>query len=132
MPILELPISVAGRRLRPVALGLTVWCVAVLWADHADGIDRSEWPVLAAVIVATVAFCGGWLRRSTVWEQTGLALVVFAAMSNALQVWFALGAQPRVLVSLAVAIIAAGSFFLERMDPITERVYGRPGRAGGK
>ena len=126
MPILELPVSLLGRRLRPVALGLTMWCAAVLWSVYADGIAVSEAVVVAVVATALILFCAGWVMRSSKLEQAGLLGVVFAATANAVQVVLTLGVQPRILVSAAIAVIAAGSYFLERLDPLTD---GR--RAGG-
>ena len=51
MPVLELPITVLGRRVRPVALGLTLWGGAVLWAMLADRTLSGPEPAQAGALI---------------------------------------------------------------------------------
>ena len=118
MPPLELPVTVFGRRVRPVALGLSIWAAAVMWATHQlNHWIWCEWLVIGVCILAIVLFVAGWIFRSSKLEERGLLAIFAAALSNALHVMLTTGWQPRVLVSIAAAVIAAGSYWLERLLP---------------
>ena len=122
MPILELPLAIAGRKVRPVALGLMLWGAALLWAMIADGdLSLPEHVTAGVILVGAVAFTVGWLRDSTRMEQAGLLCAVFVAVAGLVTSLLTVGWAPRDLVSLGALVISVGAYWLEELDPTGQR-----------
>ena len=119
MPPLELPIALFGRRVRPVALGLLIWNLAVAWsiATEARQVGWIEHAIAVAAVVASLLFLLGWVCRSDAEEAAGLALTFFVAAWTIAWLALTVGWTPRELTTVAIAVIAAGSFWLERLLP---------------
>ena len=120
MPPLELPIRVFGRAVRPVAIGLSSWCIALIWYHQSDqwhSISEAllGWVSLAAVVLFVVA----WVFRSNRTEMAALLCVTYVSVGEVALIGWTEGGivQSRVLLAAGTGAIAAGSFWLESLDP---------------
>lgn len=122
MPPMNLPVTIWGRPVKPVALGLAIMMLifAIFNVLNLDVFYVSIWgDVVGLTAFASFAiFTVAWIINSQRLAEYGLALAagVFIARCIALLLingWEAQG----VYFSAGAAIIAAGSYFLERTDP---------------
>jgi hypothetical protein len=122
MPPLNLPISFFGRPIKPVSLGFSIFMVTfVVYNVRNTGVfGDSRWGDVIAVVAgaALVLLTLAWARNSQRLAEYGLLLsgTVFTIRGTFLLLTFGFDRQD-VYFSLGVAIIAFGSYFLERADP---------------
>lgn len=122
MPPMDLPVAVFGRPIKPVALGLVIICVTLLWSNLVDvGVfGASRWGDLLGALcgAAAVLFLIGWWGRSQAMAENALLAVSAAMIFRSLGLLFEHGPiEQSVYLSLGVATIAVGSYILERLDP---------------
>lgn len=122
MPPLNLPIKVFGRPVKPVAFGLGIYMVVYVVYNIIDkGVfGASEWgDVLAVIAGAALALLTvAWFANSQRLAEIGLLLCSTVFMIRAVFLFLTLGIWAEGLYySLASAVIAGGSYFLERTDP---------------
>lgn len=122
MPPLNLSIKIFGRPVKPVALGYAIFMLTFTVYNLLDmGVfGHSIWSDLIAVIAgsAFTLLTLAWLINSQMLAEYGLMLscTVFIIRGTFLGLTLGFGRQD-VYFSLANAIIAGGSYFLERHDP---------------
>ena len=122
MPPLNLPISIFGCPIKPVSLGFAVFMLTFTVFNLLDmGVFKATlWGDVVAVIsgAAFVLLMVAWLINSQRLAEYGLLLscTVFIIRGTFLMLVFDWTRQD-VYFSLATAIIAGGSYFLERNDP---------------
>lgn len=130
MPPLNLPISIFGRPVKPVAFGLGVYMLAFMVYNIIDrGVfGPSRWGDVIAVIAgsALTLLMVSWIANSQRLAEIGLLLssTVFFIRGVFLLLTLGWGSEG-VYYSIASAIIAGGAYFLERTDPY-------PQGSGGK
>lgn len=123
MPPLNLPLTFLGRPVKPVALGLLILGFFTGLANiigGGDGISTLGWRYFIGVqgVLAGVALCVGWLRDSQRWAEYGLLIVFWMFFTRSVFVLLDTGwREADVYQALGVAVVAGGSFFLERIDP---------------
>jgi len=122
MPPLNLPISIFGRPVKPVSLGFAIFMVTfVVYNVRNVGLfGDSRWGDVIAVVAgaAFLLLMTAWFRNSQRLAEYGLLLscTVFTIRGTFLLLVFGWDRQD-VYFSLGTAIIAGGSYFLERVDP---------------
>lgn len=122
MPPLNLPISIFGRPIKPVSLGFAIFMLTFTVYNLLDmGVfGPSLWGDVVAVVAgaAFVLLMLAWFINSQRLAEYGLLLscTVFIIRGTFLGLVFGLERQD-VYFSVATAIIAGGSYFLERTDP---------------
>lgn len=122
MPPLNLPISFFGRPVKPVAFGLGLYMFAFMAYNILDrGVfGPSRWGDVIAVIAgaALTLLVVAWIANSQRLAEIGLLLscTVFLIRGLFLVLTVGFGAEG-FYYSIASAIIAGGSYFLERADP---------------
>jgi hypothetical protein len=122
MPPLNLPISVFGRPVKPVSLGFAVFMITfTVYNIRNTGVfGASRWGDVIAVVAGAsfVLLMVAWVRNSQRLAEYGLLLsgTVFTIRGMFLLLTFGFDRQD-VYFSLGTAIIAFGSYFLERVDP---------------
>jgi hypothetical protein len=125
MPPLNLRWNVLGRPVKPVAFGLMVSMLAVCyWTASGRGeLGPTAWAyvVAAAALAAAAALLVGWQRPSQRLAEYGLAgafaVWVFRATAVGLSDTVPFNGESLIL-SLSVALIAAGSYTLEVADDL--------------
>jgi hypothetical protein len=110
-------ITIAGRPMKPVAMGITLTMVVVA-SSNWRGFDRGTEPPLSYVVAALattaiIALLWGWFGRNQRAAEIGLLLVVAAYSTRAAFVYLSSGLDQAVYFSLASVIIAGGSYLLE-------------------
>lgn len=113
-------LTVAGRPLKPVAMGLTLTMVIVTQANL-RGVDRGtdaplSYLVAGLSVAATLALIAGWFTGNGRLMRIGLLLVVAVYTARAVFIAMASGSDQAVWFSLATVIIAGGSYLLESRD----------------
>ena len=114
----DLPgVTLFGRPLKPVALGLTLTMVIVAQANF-RGEDRgTEYPlsfVLAILAVAAaVTLAVGWIGKRQRIAEVGLLLVVGVYAARAAFIQMVSPFEEAVFLSLATVVIAGGAYILE-------------------
>lgn len=116
--------DVLGRPLRPVALGLALLCaiLAVANATATDAIGPSVWRHVVAVVAAldAVLFLAAWWTGRVAWMRVALLAAVGVHVARAAFFVLVLGVSslgvPDLWQGLAVAVIAGGSYLLEKGD----------------
>lgn len=125
MPPLNLSIKVFGRPAKPVAFGLGVYMFAfVIYNIFDNGVfGASRWGDIFSIIAgsALALLCVSWILNSQRLAEVGLLLscTVFLIRAVFIALTVGLGAEG-LYYSIASAIIAGGSYFLERTDPQTD------------
>lgn len=122
---LDLPYTVFGRPLKPLALAATVTMIVIVVINMLDiGIARSAaWgdAVAGAAAAAGVALAIGWWRRSQGWAEAGLLLAsgvwtarcVFGVVTDPDGYGWAM--------SGAWVIALGGAYLLERVESLGRR-----------
>ena len=121
-----------GRPIKPVALGLmlAMGVVCVSGLTDTGVLGASAWGDLlsAVALVAVVFFLLGWLWRLQPFAELALAVTVGVFATRAAFVFLLDGALstsfPAAGLSLSFAVVACGSFALERLDPKGQRSTG--------
>lgn len=114
-------LTVWGRPLKPVALGLTLTMVIVTQANI-RGLDRGTQPPLSWLVAlmsaaAVVTLLWGWIGRNQKAAEIGLLLVIGTYITRAAFIALESGlGEQAVWFSLATVVIAAGSYALEVDD----------------
>ncbi len=122
MPPLNLSISILGRPVKPVAFGLGIYMVAFMAYNLLDrGVfGPSRWGDVLAVVAgaALTLLVVSWVANSQRLAEVGLLLSSTVFFIRGLFLLLTVGASSEgVYYSIASAIIAGGSYFLERADP---------------
>jgi hypothetical protein len=119
-----LRIRVFGRPIQPVAFGVSLYTAILAFAiltDSALG-QLLDGPIGEAVGVvcaaATAALWFGWWARRRDWLQRGLAWATAGIVATTITVVIDVGwSSVSAWLSTPVAVIAFGSWLLERADP---------------
>lgn len=110
-------VTVFGRPLKPVALGLTLTMVIVAQANFRSEDRGTEYPlsfVLAILAVAAaVTLAVGWLGGRQKVAEIGLLLVVGVYAARAAFIQMVSPFDQAVFFSLATVVIAGGAYILE-------------------
>ena len=114
-------VTLFGRPLKPVALGLTLTMVIVA-QSNLRGADRgTEYPLSIILgvlaIAAAVTLAVGWVGKMQRIAEVGLLLVVGVYVTRAVFIQMTSPWDQAVFFSMSTAIIAAGSFMLEAAEP---------------
>lgn len=122
MPPLNLPVSILGRPLKPLAFGMAIAMVVLCLAGLFDtgALDGSLWGDVVALIAAAscTSFMAGWWARNQPMAEAGLLLACWVFTTRAAALLFIGGAGSiAAWLSIASAIIAGGAYVLERTDP---------------
>lgn len=126
---LDLRVELLGRPVKPVALGLLVAMTALV-ATGIGGtglLGGTHWGYTGAAIAlaAALLFVGSWVARSQRVAEAAILLAFFTLAARSIFLFIVAGAaQPAGWLSASLAIIAGGSYWLERGDSI--------GRQGGR
>jgi hypothetical protein len=121
MPPLNLSIKLLGRPVKPVSLGISIFMAVLTIFNLADtGVfGASLYGDIIAVISASsfTLLVLAWIINSQLLTEYGLLLAstVFVVRGTFLGLTLSWGRQD-VYFSLAMFIISAGSYFLERTD----------------
>lgn len=123
-----LRVTAFGRPIHPVGFGVSLYTAILAFAiltDSAIG-QLLDGPVGACVGVvcaaATVALWAGWWARRRDWLTTGLSWATAGIVATATTVIIDVGwGSVSAWLSAPVAIIACGSWLLERADPAGRR-----------
>ena len=127
---LDLRITILGRPVKPVALGLAL-AMATLLTTGITGtglLGGTHWgnAVAVAAAGALVLFVVGWVRGSQRLAEWALGGAFFAMAARTVFLFITAGAgQPAPWLSGALCIIAGGSYWLERVDGYRSRTDGR-------
>ncbi len=122
MPPMNLNLTIFGRPIKPVAFGLGL-CMATFMYFNLVGMgvmSAAGWDdVVAIVSGAALSFLViAWVANSQQIAEYGLLLSCTVFIIRATYLVLAHGFERADLyVSLGLAIIAGGSYFLERADP---------------
>lgn len=122
MPPLNLPISVFGRPVKPVSIGLALIMITFMVANALDlgAFGPSAWGDILGVVAggAFLLLMLAFIRNSQRLAELGLlfSATVFIVRGTFLLLTFG-WSEEDLYFSFALAIIAAGSYFLERTDP---------------
>lgn len=113
-------VRLLGRPFKPVALGLTLNMLIVAQSNF-RGVDRGTIEPLSTIVavLATVAVAFlilGWVMRLQRLAEAGLLLTAAVYMTRAAFIQFTNAWDQAVFFSLAAAIIAGGSYYLEVAD----------------
>lgn len=117
----ELPWAWAGRPVKPVALGLAVLLIGLTvynaLGTGALGDTLLSHAVAVVSAVGAASLIAGWWLRSQLMAEAGMIIAAFVLLARALAFVFMFGFNDRSwLLSLSVAIIAGGSYVLERVS----------------
>jgi hypothetical protein len=127
MAPLNLPkVTVFGRPVKPVALGLGISMCVIAWAAFTDVgvLDGSRWADLLGLGAFTVAgtLFVAWYKRSQSLAEAGLLMSFFVWVTRFMLV-ILVGNNPisqeGLWLSLAWVVISGGAYLLERADPNT-------------
>jgi Kef-type K+ transport system membrane component KefB len=122
VPPLNLKVRFLGRPVKPVAFGLMLLCLILVGFNvfRSDSLTDSDWSYLViglAGLAAVVLFLGWWLSNQWLCE-VGMLLVFGVHFTRAVFIFMVVGAHDQnAYQSLAVCVLAAGSYALERLDP---------------
>jgi hypothetical protein len=122
----------AGRKIKPVALGLSVILAAVCVYNLLDiglfgALLLGDIVAVASAIAASTLWAGWWWRSQRMAEVGLLAAFIVYAMRTT----FVLLTKPEiegVPIGVGICIISAGSYILERAE--SRRVQAFAGKAG--
>jgi hypothetical protein len=123
VPPLNLPVSVWGRPIKPLALGMAVAMIVLTLAGLLDrgALGRSLWGDFVALVAFSsfMAFLGGWWGQSQRMAEVALLLAcgVFTTRAAALLMLHFEVLDIAAWLSVASAITAGGAYVLERVDP---------------
>lgn len=122
MPPLNLPISIFGRPAKPVAFGFAIFMITFTVSNLLDrGVFKASlWGDVVAVVAgaAFTLLVLAWFINSQRLAEYGLLLSCTVFITRGMFLALTLGFDRQdVYFSLANAIIAGGSYFLERTDP---------------
>lgn len=117
-----------GRKVHPVGLGVSLYTAILAYAiltGSAIG-KLLDGPIGACVggvcAAATIALWAGWWARRRDWLTTGLSWATAGTVATATTVIIDVGwGSVSAWLSVPVAIIAFGSWLLERADPAGRR-----------
>jgi hypothetical protein len=109
-----------GRPVKPVAAGLTLNMLIVAQSNF-RGMDRGTLPPLSwilgtAAVVAVACLIIGWVSNSQHLAEVGLLLTVGVYVARATFIMLENPWDQAIFFSLAVIVIAGGSYFLEAND----------------
>lgn len=122
MPPLNLPLRFLGRPVKPVSLGYAIFMIVFTIYNLLDlGVFKASlWGDVVAVIAMSsfTLLTLAWIINSQRLAEYGLLLscTVFIIRGTFLGLTLGFGRQD-VYFSVANAIIAGGSYWLERYDP---------------
>lgn len=127
---LNLRITILGRPVKPVALGLALAMVTLLSTGVAGTglLGGTHWgyAVAAAAAGALALFAVGWFAGSQRLAEWALAGAFFTLTARTAFLFITTGAgHPAPWLSLSLCIIAGGSYWLERVDGYRSRADGR-------
>lgn len=116
----DLDITVLGRPLKPLALGFSIYMLALFYALSIDGAPLSDlfvgdmlgWAGFLTFIMFNVA----WWGNKQYWLEIGLLMVVFIMATQTVMTLFFADSLYSVLFSFSVALISAGAYLLETAD----------------
>jgi len=116
-------VQIWGRPIKPVALGLSLLMLTLAVVNITDtGVfeDMLLGDVVAVLAVGSfTALMVGWFARYQIAAEIGLFSASIVYLIRASFAAFTLGIQSEtVYLSLGVAVVAGGSFLLERWDHI--------------
>lgn len=129
MPPMNLPITIFGRPVKPVAFGLGVYMAVFMVYNLIDkGVfGNSEWGDVLAVIAgaALTLLTVAWVANSQRLAEWGLLLSCSVFLIRGIFLVLTLGiVSEAVYYQLANVLIAGGSYFLERADPYKQQSGG--------
>jgi len=110
-------VRVAGRRFKPVALGVVVMMlgliVAGLW--NLGGYEHETFQRVGAIVplAAIVLLVWGWWKDSDKLEQYGLAVAFFAYLGRLIFLAIEDPVGDSLLLALGTTVIIGGSYVLE-------------------
>lgn len=112
-------VTVLQRPVKVVALGMTILMLALAWLNLANrdaGLGDSVLGdvVGATALVAAVALLGGWWGRSQRMAEVGLLLAFGVYLARTVFLLATAPADQGVLLGIGAAVIAGGSYLLER------------------
>lgn len=116
----ELPWVVLGRAVKPVAFGLALIMLGLCVYNLLGLGTFGATPLASAYAILTALSAGllvaGWVGR---WQQVaewGLLISCWVLATRALFIWLTEGWEERgVILSTGAAVIAGGSYLLERL-----------------
>lgn len=126
MPPLNLSVTFLGRPVKPVSFGIAMLSVALFISNVVTNTGLQGYSVYGDVLggVALLSFfflCLGWIRSSQYLAEIGLLFAACCYTIRGVYVALTLGISAQALwYSIAIALIAGGSFFLERSDHVTK------------
>ena len=123
MPPLRLPkVRFLGRPVRPVAFGLTL-AMLIIWpsaiTDHGL-LDGSVWGDIVgwSALVCALVMMYGWWKSSQRAVEVGLQMVFFLMVFRFVAAFLVgIDVEQGGFLSLAWAVVAGGSYLLEKADP---------------
>jgi hypothetical protein len=119
---MNLNIALLGRPIKPVAFGLSIIMITFVFANYFDTgvLGASEWGDVVGLmsLAAAVTLNWGWFKNSQRAAEYGLLLSTLVLTIRAIFILLTLGPSiQNFWLSSGVAIVAGGSFLLERLDP---------------
>ena len=121
MPPQNMTLKVLGRPVKPVALGLLIICLTVVWSElaHVGMFADSLWSLPLTVLATgtSVLFAWGWWARSQAVAEW--ALLAAAATMIFRSTGLLLLNRSTCFMAFGVGVIAVGSYLLERTDQTT-------------
>ena len=121
MPPLNLPIKFLGRPVKPVALGIVIYMAVFVVANLADvGVfGPSRYGDVISVVAASALglLVSAWVINSQRLTEYGLLISGTVFFIRGTFLWLTRSWERQdVYFMIAMTIIAAGSFWLERVD----------------
>jgi len=117
----DLPWSIFGRRVKPLALAASVANMGIAIGLYDSDSYFSQVPhllVLVTAVSAVVMFWAGWWLNNVRLVSVGLLLTVGVFTARAALASFTEGvAQPVFWLSVSWTVAAAGAFLLEKRAP---------------
>lgn len=129
MPPMNLHVAFLGRPIKPVAFGLSIVMITFFFANIFDTgvLGASRWGDVVAALsfAAWVTMNWGWFRNSQRAAEIGLLIATLVLATRAFFILLTIGMSlQNFWLSLGVAIVAGGSYLLERLDPRDRGRYG--------
>ncbi len=122
MPPMNLSSTFLGRPIKPVAFGLSIVMITFIVANiyNTGVLGTSRWGDVVAVLslAAWGTLNWGWFRNAQRVAELGLLLSTLVLTIRAIFVLLTLGPSIQSFwLSSGVAVVAGGSYLLERADP---------------